>query len=89
MVPFASVLQSVEVLCSQSYTHSHIKVYWNMLMSLPISSTLMWSEKGLKNVSYFQNTFKGLCAGNKKNVLDVWVIRKVGNAYQTCPTGVI
>lgn len=49
----------------------------------------MWSEKELKNVSYFQNTFKGLCAGNKKNVLDVWVIRKVGNAYQTCPTGVI
>ena len=39
-----------------------------MLMSVHISSALMFSEKGLNNVPNFQNSFKGLCALKQKKM---------------------
>ena len=40
-----------------------------MLMSAHISA-LMCPKKGLNNVPYFQNTFKGLCALKQKHGLE-------------------
>lgn len=39
-----------------------------MLMSVHISSALMCPGKGLNNVPYFQNIFKGLCALKQKRM---------------------
>lgn len=68
---------------------SYINVYSNMLMSVHISSALMFSEKGLNNVPYFQNSLKGLCALEQKEWIGRIGDKKIGKCYETCPVGVV
>lgn len=59
-----------------------------MLMSAHISA-LMCPKKGLNNVPYFQNTFKGLCALKQKAWVGKIGDKKIGKFYKTCPMGVV
>lgn len=76
--------------CRQCFVYGAIilyNVYSNMLIH--ISPALMFSEKGLNNVPYFQNSFKGLCVLKQKGRIGRIGDKKTGKRYQTCLWGVV